>query len=121
MRQTLLITALFATLLSGCIGTCASLCSHTALLTAVDGSGNLLTLQSVTENTTLGPAGCIGGPNTIGATTSIESHCEKFGIDAVSVDGKRFSGVIDVSSGTLDARSVCGTTCKTASVTITLN
>jgi hypothetical protein len=50
---------------------------------------------------------------------TVTSSCLRFGVDVVATDGKRFSGVLDVSDGS--ARPpVCGSVCKTKSVTVTL-
>lgn len=112
--------ALAVTLFSGC-GQCTAVCSNSATLTAIDSTGTVLTLQSVTENRALSPtAGCGTTATISGSATTVASFCTAFAIDAVSTNGKRFSGVIDVSSGSRGA-TVCGSVCRAGAVTITLN
>lgn len=50
---------------------------------------------------------------------TVSSACKRFGVDIVATDGKRFSGVIDLSEGT-DVSNVCGVVCKSRSVTVPL-
>lgn len=97
------------------------MCSNTATLTAIDIMGNVLTFQSVTENRALSPtAGCGTTATNNGSAATVASFCTAFAIDAVSTNGKRFSGVIDVSAGSRGA-TVCGSVCRAGAVTITLN
>ena len=120
MRQLVLFAAVGAALLSGC-GQCTAVCFNTATLTAIDSTGNVLTLQSVSENRALSPtAGCGTNATINESATTVSSSCTAFAIDAVATNGKRFSGILDVSSGSRGA-TVCGSVCRAGAVTITLN
>ena len=122
MRKSLLVVGslVVSAFISGC-GQCAAICVNTAIINAVDASGAPLVVMSITENTALTPsAGSCGVTQTPSASPpTVTSFCPRFGVDIVATDGKRFSGVIDISDGSNTA-PVCGSVCKSKSVTVTL-
>ena len=113
-----------AVLVSGCssydpgydAGPC---CRNVARIFAVDSAGNPLTISNVTENVigTQGSCALEFLPKPLPST--VTSNCRRFGVEIVSTDGKRFSGVIDLSQGN-DTAEVCGKVCKTREVTVPL-
>jgi hypothetical protein len=120
MRLLVAASATVLALLSGC-GPCTATCTNTAVLTAIDANGTVLTLQSVSENVTLSPtAGCGTTASVMNGLATVTSSCMKFAVDAVATNGKRFSGIIDVSAGALGP-VVCGVVCRSANVNIQVN
>ncbi len=94
-------------------------CRNVARIFAVDSAGNPLTISTVTENVigTQGSCALEFLPKPLPST--VTSNCRRFGVEIVSTDGKRFSGVIDVSQGN-DTGPVCSRACKTREVTVPL-
>lgn len=96
-------------------------CRNVARIFAVDSAGNSLAISTVTENRALfvTQASCELEFLPKPLPVTVTSSCRRFGVDIVSTDGKRFSGVLDVSQGS-DTQSWCGAVCKTKEVTVPL-
>ncbi len=122
MRKLLLVVVslVVSAFISGC-GQCAAICHNTAIINAVDASGNPLPVMSITENAGLTPSAGSCGVTEIPSASppTVTSFCTRFGVDVVATNGKRFSGVIDISDGSNTA-PICGSVCKSKSVTVTL-
>jgi hypothetical protein len=94
-------------------------CRNVARIFAVDSAGNPLTISTVTENVigTQGSCALEFLPKPLPST--VTSNCRRFGVEIVSTDGKRFSGVLDVSQGN-NTGPVCSPACKTRELTVPL-